>query len=45
MSKKTLVKKRANKKSVNALVHLYGSAETGKANNCTCDNCACDKCK
>lgn len=25
-------------------VQLYGSAETGVANVCTCDKCVCDKC-
>lgn len=25
-------------------VQLYGSAETGKPNVCTCDKCVCDKC-
>lgn len=25
-------------------VQLYGSAETGVPNVCTCDKCVCDKC-
>lgn len=42
------MKKELKKKKIMSfdikIVQLYGSAETGKPNNCTCDKCACDKC-
>lgn len=44
MEKKLLKKKIRFSSTETRLVTLYNSAETGKANVCTCDKCVCDKC-